>query len=77
MAWAEQHGSGFRVRYRLPDGSLTSEADFPTITAARDRAADIDSEQRRVIFVDPRAGTNTPARMDRMWHDAHDVSTGA
>jgi hypothetical protein len=51
LAWAERHGKGFRVRYRLADGTLTSETDFPTITAARDRAADIDSEQRRGTFV--------------------------
>lgn len=28
MAWVEKHGTGFLVRYRLPDGSLGSETGF-------------------------------------------------
>jgi len=54
MAWVERHGSGFRIRYRLPDGTLTSETGFETRTDAADRAADVESEQRTGTFVDPR-----------------------
>lgn len=30
MAWAEKRGDGYRVRYRLPDGSLFTENGFDT-----------------------------------------------
>ena len=54
MAWVEKHGLGFRVRYRLPDGTLASETGFATHKAAADRASDVESEQRIGTFVDPR-----------------------
>lgn len=54
MAWVEKHGSGFRVRYRLPDGSVPSETGFTDYRAAADRAADVESEQRTGKFVNPR-----------------------
>ena len=52
--WVEKHGGGFRVRYRLPDGSVPSETGFETYRAAADRAADVESEQRTGAFVAPR-----------------------
>lgn len=76
MAWAEKHGSGWRVRFPLPDGSLGSETGFATKTAAQDRAHDIDSDQRRGTFVDPRAGQTTLREWVAQWEEAHDVSAG-
>jgi hypothetical protein len=54
MAWVEKHGSGFRVRYRLPDGSVPSEPGFASYREAAARALDVESEQRTGAFVDPR-----------------------
>lgn len=54
MAWVEKRGSGFRIRYRLPDGTLTSETGFTSRPEAVNRAADVESEQRTGTFVDPR-----------------------
>ena len=54
MAWVEQHRGSYRVRYRLDDGTLHTEHGYPSSDAADDRAADIESDQRRGRFVDPR-----------------------
>ncbi|GAA3862683.1 tyrosine-type recombinase/integrase [Saccharothrix violaceirubra] len=74
MAWAEKHGDGFRVRYRLSDGSLRSETGFATRGDAEDRAADIESDQRRGRFVDPRLAQTSVGEWVTQWVDAHDVS---
>ena len=76
MAWVEKHGPGYRVRYRLPDGSLTSETGFTDRTAARDRARDIESDQRRGTFVDPALGRTTLGEWVLTWSDAHDGGAG-
>src|SRR5689334_641929 len=76
MAWVEKHGSGFRVRYRLPDGSVPSETGFVTHRAAADRAADVESEQRTGAFVDPRLAQTCVGEWVRRWSDAHDVGLG-
>jgi len=76
MAWVEKHGPGFRVRYRMADGSLGTETGFNDITSARNRAKDIESEKRNGRFVDPRAGQTRLAEWVEVWSDAHDVSPG-
>jgi integrase len=76
MAWVEKHGSGFRVRYRLPDGSVPSETGFLTSKAAADRAADVESEHRTGTFVDPKLAQTVVGEWVRQWSDAHDVSAG-
>jgi integrase len=76
MAWVENRGDGFRVRYRLPDGTLHTESGFPTQEGAENRAADIESDQRRDRFVDPRLAQTTIDEWIRMWSDAHHVSEG-
>ena len=76
MAWVEKHGSGFRVRYRLPDGSVPSENGFTTHRSALDRAADVESEQRTGAFVDPRLAQTCVGEWVRRWSDAHDVGAG-
>jgi integrase len=76
MAWVERHGSGFRIRYRLPDGTLTSETGFESRADAVDRAADVESEQRTGTFVDPRLAQTGAGEWIRQWSDAHDVSAG-
>ena len=44
MAWVESKGSGFRVRHRNPDGTIDTESGFPTRTAARKRANQINAQ---------------------------------
>ncbi|WP_084144039.1 site-specific integrase [Amycolatopsis taiwanensis] len=74
MAWVEKRGDGFRVRYRLPDGTLHTENGFTTQNDAENRAADIESDQRRNQFVDPRLAQTTIDEWIRAWSDAHHVS---
>jgi hypothetical protein len=62
MAWVEQHGDGFRVRYRLDDGTIFTENGFTTQDAADNRAADVESDQRRHRFVDPRLASADSSR---------------
>jgi hypothetical protein len=74
MAWIEKHGDGYRVRYRLDDGTIITENGYPTRNAADDRAADIESDQRRGQFVDPRLAQTTIDEWIRSWTTAHYVS---
>jgi integrase len=76
MAWVEKHGGGFRIRYRLNDGTLVSETGFDTTTAARARANDVESDTRRGTLTDPRAGQTLLEDWVHSWSDAHDVSDG-
>ncbi|MEJ3654062.1 tyrosine-type recombinase/integrase [Actinomycetes bacterium KLBMP 9759] len=73
MAWIEGHRGGYRVRYRLNDTLLT-ENGFTTKEAAEDRAADIESDQRRGRFVDPRLAQTPIDEWIRSWTAAHYVS---
>lgn len=74
MAWAEKRGDGYRVRYRLPDGSLFTENGFDTREEAENRARDVESDQRRGRFVDPRLAQTLFGDWVREWVQAHDVS---
>jgi integrase len=76
MAWVEKHGDGFRVRYRLPDNTLYSETGFSTRDKAEKRAVDMESDQRRDQFTDPRLARITFGDWVQQWTDAHDVSEG-
>lgn len=75
MAWVEARKDGFRVRYRLPDGELYTENGFASREDADNRAADIESDQRRSRFIDPRLAQTTVDEWIRVWSDAHHVST--
>ncbi|QUH05023.1 tyrosine-type recombinase/integrase [Saccharopolyspora erythraea] len=74
MAWIEQHGAGWRVRYHRPDGTIASEAGYTHPDHARDRAADIEYETRQGTFTDPRKAQTTFGEWTEIWSDAHDVA---
>ncbi|GGU39962.1 DMT family permease [Lentzea flava] len=74
MAWVEKHGCDWRVRYRLDDGTVFSEKGFQTEAAANERAADVESDQRRQQFADPRLAKTTIDEWIRAWSDAHGVT---
>lgn len=69
-----KHGDGFRVRYRLDDGSIFNESGFADQAEAGNRAADVESDQRRGRFVDPRLAETTIDEWIRAWSDAHRVA---
>jgi hypothetical protein len=74
MAWVENHRSDYRVRYRLDDGTLLIENGYTTQARADDRAADIESDQRRKRFVDPRLARTSIDEWIRSWSAAHYVT---
>ncbi|GLZ43626.1 DMT family permease [Actinokineospora sp. NBRC 105648] len=74
MACVEERKDGFRVRYRLDDGTVYSENGFASLDAAEDRAADVESDQRRRRFTDPRLAETLIDEWIRRWSQAHDVS---
>jgi hypothetical protein len=74
MAWVEQHKGGYRVRYRLDDSTLITENGYTTRNDAEDRAADIESDQRRGRFVDPRLAQTSIDEWIRNWSQAHYVT---
>ncbi|MBE1463814.1 integrase [Kibdelosporangium phytohabitans] len=76
MAWIERHGDGFRVRYRLDDRSIMTEPGFDTRDAAQDRIDDLNYEQRKGTWVDPRASQTLLGEWVTTWSAAHDVSEG-
>ena len=69
MAWAEKRGNTWRVRYQRDGGTLGSENGFTTKTAAAARATEIDADQRRDTFVDPRAGQVSLAEWVAVWRE--------
>lgn len=76
MAWAEQHGDSWRVRYRRDDGTIGTITGFPNKTAAIDYADDLESEQRGGTWIDPAAGRTTMTEfIEPDWFDALDVDS--
>ncbi|MCA1229962.1 tyrosine-type recombinase/integrase [Saccharopolyspora sp. 6M] len=73
MAWAEKHGSSWRVRYPKKDGTLGSIPGFATKTAAKNYADDIETDQRKGNWIDPAAGKITLSTWVDDWLDALDV----
>jgi integrase len=74
MAWVEKHRSGFRVRYRFDDGTIFTEHGIATQDEADNRAADIESDQRRHRFTDPRLAQTTIDEWIWQWSEAHRVA---
>ncbi len=77
MAWIERRTNGYRVRLRLPDGSVVTDSTHPTKTAAKRRAAVADQDQHTqpVVTVDVTTAAEEITLRDwaEMWAEAHDV----
>ncbi|SEF36299.1 Site-specific recombinase XerD [Amycolatopsis pretoriensis] len=57
MAWVEQTGqASWRVRYRRADGTVGSVSGFASRRSAEVHAADVESDQRRQVWIDPAGG---------------------
>lgn len=74
MAWVEQRGDGYRVRFRRPDGTVGTDSTHPTRTAAKNRAKAVDTEQLQDTYIDPTVGKILLRDWATMWLDAHTVS---
>ena len=71
MAWIEQRGSRYRVRYRLPDGTVGTDSSHPTRTAALLRAKQVDIDQACDTYLDPAAGRITLGEWVALWERGH------
>lgn len=58
----------------MDDGTVFSENGFETKSAAEARAADVESDQRRRRFADPRLAKTTIDEWIRSWAEAHGVT---
>jgi integrase len=76
MAWAEKIGPhSWRVRYPTADGRIGSRSGFDTKKTANDYANQIEADQRRAIWFDPRAAKTTVDTWAALWADTLDVET--
>jgi integrase len=71
MAWVEDHRGTFRVRLRLPDGTVVTDSTHPNRPDAATRAKEIDVELARDAFLDPREGRISLAEWVDVWQQAH------
>src|SRR5919204_3362705 len=71
MAWVERHRSAFRVRLRLPDGTVITDSVHENRPVAQLRAREIDIELARDTFTDPRDGKISLAEWVDVWAASH------
>jgi integrase len=71
MAWVERRSTAFRVRLRLPDGTVITDSVHDKRPAAQLRAQEIDVELARETFVDPRDGKISLADWVDLWAESH------
>ena len=61
----------FRVRLRLPDGTVVTDSSHSTKPAAQLRAKEIDVEVGRDTFLDPRDGRIPLTEWVDIWQETH------
>jgi integrase len=71
MAWVEQRGTRYRVRMRMPDGSVGVDSSHPTRAAAEIRCKQVDVEQALDTYIDPARGRITLAEWVTIWETGH------
>ena len=74
MAWVEKRGTKFRVRLRMPDGTVTTDSVHDVRADAVIRAKEIDVEVARDTFIDPRGGRIPLADWVPIWQSTHQAS---
>ncbi|MFJ6167215.1 tyrosine-type recombinase/integrase [Micromonospora orduensis] len=71
MAWVEKRGNRFRVRLRMPDGTVTTDSSHDLRADAIIRAKEIDVEAARDTYIDPRGGRIPLADWVPIWETTH------
>ncbi|MEV0157570.1 site-specific integrase [Micromonospora sp. NPDC050686] len=74
MAWVEKRGTTFRVRLRMPDGTVTTDSTHERRADATIRAKEIDVEVSRDTFIDPRGGRIPLSDWVPIWEQTHQAS---
>jgi integrase len=74
MAWVEQTGqSSWRVRYRRADATIGSVPGFPSRRSAEAYAGDMESDQRRQVWIDPTGGRLVLRSWVERWFPVQDL----
>jgi len=73
MAWVEQRGTRWRVRYRTADGTVGTDSSHPIRAATELRAKQVDIDQATDSYLDPTGGHATLAEWVAIWAEGHDV----
>jgi integrase len=71
MAWVERRTARYRVRFRLPDGSVGTDSWHPTKAAAEIRCKQVEVEQALDTYIDPARGRITLAEWVAIWQPGH------
>ena len=71
MAWVEQRGTRWRVRYRNSDGTVGTDSSHATFTAADLRCKQVDIDQAYDTYLNPNAGRITLAEWVTIWRQGH------
>jgi integrase len=75
MAWVEERGPWYRVRWRDADGGVHTTPDkYRTKKQALAGAEEMDTDQRRGLFIDPAAGRTPLAEWAATWRQVHRVA---
>src|SRR3982751_1665271 len=71
MAWVEQRGARWRVRYRGADGTAGTDSSHPTPHLADLRCKQVDIDQAYDTYLDPHSGRITLAEWVTIWEPGH------
>ena len=71
MAWVEQRGTRWRVRYRNADGTVGTDSSHATFTAADLRCKQVDIDQAYDTYLDPNSGRISLADWVTIWEAGH------
>jgi integrase len=74
MAWVEKRGTKFRVRLRMPDGTVATDSAHDLRPDAVLRAKEIDVEVSRDTFIDPRGGRIRLEEWVQIWQATHQAA---
>lgn len=74
MAWVEKNGKYYRVRYYADDGTIGSLSDRYSKEQAEEVAENVNVDQRRGEFLDPRHGDLLLNEWAEEWFEALDVA---
>jgi integrase len=73
MAWVEQRGARWRVRFRNADGTVGTDSSHATFTAADLRCKQVDIDQAYDTYLNPNSGRISLAEWVSIWEAGHEA----
>jgi integrase len=75
MAWVEQRGARWRVRFRNADAPVGTDSSHATFRAADLRCKQVDIDQAYDTYLDPNSGRITLTEWVAIWEPGHEAGT--